>query len=386
MSVVTSWTDAKNWGPDGEFVRPKVSVVIPCRNEHPQVITTFLSVVEELEFWGYPYEIIVVSNMSDDGTPEILEDRFRHWVNEKRLKVIYFNDRPACWHARNVGVDEATGDVLVICDAHISVSVGTLHNMIQLWYRFGGLWHTASQMWGDPKGVRLNGYALKVEEKFWGTLSRAIPREILDAGKPPYTIPMAQYSLFLLGRKEFLEARGFHPSFRCYGGGEPHLAFKWWLLGKECWLWPKGLMRHAFGLKARWREVNLKHARGTPFAKGKGPTAKDDLKQGDEVLGYHRGYSWNNNQLWYNFLLCAYVIGGEKWLNQRYEKYHQQCKGVQRYIDDLKKNREEAERDGQEERKWIEDNQVIGFDELLAKEPWNDFSALQEEKIGEPVS
>lgn len=374
MSIIKNWSDAKLWNPESEFVRPKVSVVIPCRNEHPQIITTFLGVATELDHWGYPYEIIVVSNQSDDGTPEVLEDRFRHWIKEGRLKVVYFDDRPACWHARNVGVSHATGDVLIICDAHITVAVGTLHNMIQLWYRHGGLWHTASQMWGDPIKTRLYGYRLQIKEKFWGNLSRHIPKEVVDDGYPPYTIPMAQYSLFLLGRKEFLEVGGFLEEFKCYGGGEPNLSLKWWLLGKKCWMWPKGLLGHAFGLKAKWKPANLKHARGTPFVKEKGVKKAEELVQGDEVLGYSRGYSWTNNQVWFNFLLCAYVIGGRKWADQRYESYLERCKGVQRYIDDLDGMMEEALKVGEPHRKWMEDHQKLTLDDLLEQEPWNDFS------------
>jgi len=241
---------------------PKVSVVIPARNEYPQILGTILNIAEVLEFWGYDYEFIVVSNQSDDGTPEVLTDRFRHWIKDGRLQVVFFDERPACWHARNIGVDKASGDVLVICDGHMSVGVSTLHDIIQLQSSRGGLWHSASQMWGDPRGTRLYGYRLRVEDKFWGDLSRFIPPEVFSDGSPnAYTIPMAQYSLFVIGRSEFLEVRGFHPSFKCYGGGEPYLAFKLWLLGKECWMWPRGLVRHAFGLKYRWRNVGDKKSR-----------------------------------------------------------------------------------------------------------------------------
>jgi len=371
---IIEWTDRIS--PCDSDHKPKVSLVIPARNEYPQILGTILNIVECLEFWDYEYEIIVVSNQSNDGMPEVLEDRFRHWVKERRLKVVYFDDRPACWHARNVGVEVASGDVLVICDGHMSVGVATLHNMIQLWSRYGGLWHSASQMWGDPRGTRLYGYSLKIEEKFWGNLSRHIPSEVVEAGRPPYTIPMAQYSLFLLGRQEFLDVGGFHPGFKCYGGGEPYLAFKWHLLGKRVWMYPKGLVRHAFGLKASWRTAR-DGARGTPFARGKGPTDAAKLISGkDEVLGYHRGYSWNNDQLWFNFLLCAYVIGGEKWLNQRYERYVVQCKSVNRYLDGLKRLREEAFETGQADRKWILEHQVVEFDDLIEDQPWNTFETI----------
>lgn len=355
--------------------RPKVSVVIPARNEYPQILSTILCVTEELEAHGYPYEFVVVSNQSDDGTPDVLEDRFRHWVREDRLKVVRFDERPACWHARNVGVENAIGDVLIIMDGHMSIAHGTLDTLIRYQQTHGGLWHSASQMWGDPRGVRLYGYRLQIEEKFWGALSRHIPREVFvgPCETPvPYTVPMAQYSLFVLSREEFLEVRGFHPSFRCYGGGEPYMALKWWLLGKRCWLHPGTLVRHAFGLNHRWRKIgSSEQVRGSPFVRGKGVVPPE---AGDEVLHYGRDYAWNNDQLWYNFLLAAYTIGGRKWLQQRYLRYHDQCRGVERYIETLNRLRDEAERDGGEDRRWVEAHQVVDLDELLAVEPWNDFS------------
>jgi len=355
-----------------DYVKPMVSVVMPVRNEHPQVITTMLCLTEELEYWGYPYEFIIVSNQSDDCTPEVLEDRFRHWVKDSRLRVVYFDERPACWDARNRGIEVARGQVLIVCDAHMSVTHGTTHEMIQLWLRNGGMWFSASQMWGDPKHVRLYGYDLKIEEKFWGNLCRHIPPEVFTNGSPdPYTIPMAQYSFFLLGREEMLEIRGFHPKFECYGGGEPYLSFKWWLLGKKIWMWPQGLVRHAFGLNPTWRDWNDRMTYRGQLLRGKGILSKGVTPEsGDKLLGYGRNYSWNNDQLWYNFLLCAYVIGGEKWLEQRYQRYRQQCKKVERYLVNLDKLRERAFADGKEDREWISARQVCSFDELISEAPW----------------
>jgi glycosyltransferase involved in cell wall biosynthesis len=357
-----------------------VSVVIPARNEYPQILGTIHSVTDELEYWGYPHEVIVVSNQSTDHTPDVLENRYRHWIKEGRLKVVRFDERPACWHARNVGVGVARGKVLVICDAHVSVRPGTLHGIIQNWSEHGGLWFSASQMWGDPSHTRLYGYRMQIEEKFWGALSRYIPPEATVNGElRPYTVPMAQFSLFVLDREDFLSARGFHPGFRCYGGGEPYFALKWWMLGKKAWMYSQGLVRHAFGLKIRWKKVADPERTRGKFVKGKGIVELPEV--GDEFLANGRDYAWNNDQLWFNFLLAAYTIGGEEWLERRRRRYVEQCKGVERYLENLERLVKDVRLEGLNDRDWIEAHSMVSLDQLLEREPWNDF-AMEMQRSG----
>jgi len=419
--------------------RPKVSVVLGVRNEYPVILGTILSFVEEFEFWGYPYEIIVVDNMSTDSTTWILKDKFRRWCREKPplLKVVEYNDGPANVKVRNLGAREATGEVVFLGDGHLSIKTGTCHGMIQGWLRRGGLWHSAINIWGDTTDIKCYGYDLKLEERFWGNLCRGIPDQAFKDGvSMPYRVPMASHCCLMAGREEYLDVGGYNESFRCYGGGEPYLDLKWWLFGKEVWIFSEGLVRHAFGVNAAWRTVDatrmgrkhkelllkffsgkvtdaeekktilrqLPRSRHTKVmeldqqdislnekmaaciddwprvirsrVQCKDGTQRSELEKGDEHLHYSRGYFWTNEQFQYNFMLSAFTIGGYKWLKQRYEQYFEGRKGNPRYVEELQQLRKEVIKNGLEDRKFIESRQVMSLDELLVKKPWENFSDI----------
>lgn len=359
--------------------RPKVSVVLGCRNEYPQVLSTIFSFVEEFEHWGYPYEFIVVDNLSTDNTSHILKDKMRRWIREKLLTVIEYNDKPANVTVRNVGARAAVGDVVFLADGHVTVKPGTCHGMIQGWIERGGLWHSPINIWGDTSDVKCYGYPLQLIEKFWGQLSRGIPEEV--RGKkgqgptvPYYRVPMASHCCLMAGRKEYLELGGYSELFRCYGGGEPYLDLLWWLTGREVWIFSSGLIRHAFGLRPRWetskKDRTIKNKVMMRRENGK-PRYSSTLKTGDEYIRYSRGYSWTNDWFQYNFMLSAYLIGGYDWLQQRYEVYYEGRKGNSRYVSDLQEMRRDILKSGGANRAFIAERQKLTLSELIGHDQAN---------------
>lgn len=353
--------------------RPKVSVVFGVRNEYPTILGTLFSFWEELEHHGYPFELIVVDNLSTDSTPHILRDKFRRWIRCGLLKVIQYDEKPANVTVRNVGARAATGDVVFLSDGHMSVKVGTLDGMIRAWEKHGGLWHAPTHIWGDTTDIRCYGYELKLREKFWGNLSRYFPQDVKDpeTGRlRDYWIPMSSHSCLMAGRDEYLDFGGYCEQFRCYGGGEPYLDLKWWLLGSKVWIHPEGLLRHAFGVNAIWRTASHdKHVHSPVYLSTGKITA--DLKAGDVYIHYARGYAWNNEQFTFNFLLSAYAVGGYPWLEIQYDRFYEERKRNPRYLDDLKAIRREVLRDGAADRAAIAARQVCSLDELLEDKPWD---------------
>jgi len=97
------------------FEEPLVSVVIPCYNRKEQVA----EILKSLENQTYQnIEAVVADDNSDDGT----EDMVREIKNQLSFPVKYINTKTEGYNlaqARNLGVIEAEGEVLVFCDSRL---------------------------------------------------------------------------------------------------------------------------------------------------------------------------------------------------------------------------------------------------------------------------
>jgi glycosyltransferase involved in cell wall biosynthesis len=96
---------------DKEF--PFVSVIIPVRNSEKSIIGT----LESLKKIDYPedrFEIIIIDNKSTDRTPLILKDY--------PFKVLSEDKKLGSYAARNRGITNAKGDLLVFTDGDCIVT------------------------------------------------------------------------------------------------------------------------------------------------------------------------------------------------------------------------------------------------------------------------
>lgn len=89
-----------------------LSIVIPCYNEKDNILNLVKRVLESpIE----NKEIIVVDDMSKDGTREILENQVKSLVS----KIIYHDVNGGKGAALRTGFKAATGDVVIIQDADL---------------------------------------------------------------------------------------------------------------------------------------------------------------------------------------------------------------------------------------------------------------------------
>lgn len=96
---------------------PRVSIVIPARNEEADVENAVRSHLAQ----DYPdFEVIVVEDRSTDGTPEILR---KLAAEDPRLEVVGGSEPPAGWlgkpHALSLGARAADGEVFLFADADV---------------------------------------------------------------------------------------------------------------------------------------------------------------------------------------------------------------------------------------------------------------------------
>src|SRR5574337_712644 len=107
------------WQPASGSAAPKVSIIVPARNEEEHVEVA----VSSLLALDYPdYEVIAVNDRSSDRTGEIL-DRLAA-ASRGRLRVLHVTELPAGWlgkhHAMGLAAQQAAGDWLLFTDADIT--------------------------------------------------------------------------------------------------------------------------------------------------------------------------------------------------------------------------------------------------------------------------
>jgi len=92
---------------------PKVSIIIPCRNEE-KIISKCLDSVVTNDYPKNNLEVLVVDGMSTDRTKEILEKYSQSYPFIKILE----NPNKFTPFSLNIGIKQARGDVIMRLDAH----------------------------------------------------------------------------------------------------------------------------------------------------------------------------------------------------------------------------------------------------------------------------
>ncbi len=96
----------------------QVSVVIPSYNERENIEATVSAIAGELTARGYAFEIVIVDDMSPDGTGEVVKKL------GKKIPQVRLIENPVkngIGYALSKGYDAAAGQVIVSTDADNSV-------------------------------------------------------------------------------------------------------------------------------------------------------------------------------------------------------------------------------------------------------------------------
>jgi glycosyltransferase involved in cell wall biosynthesis len=95
---------------------PEISVVIPLRNESPNVPQLYRELTEALEAFGRPYEILLVDDGSTDDTFELLAQL---QATDARLRIIRFRRNFGQTAAFAAGFAHARGRFIVTSDGDL---------------------------------------------------------------------------------------------------------------------------------------------------------------------------------------------------------------------------------------------------------------------------
>jgi glycosyltransferase involved in cell wall biosynthesis len=101
---------------------PSLSVVIPVRDEAPNLHATIDALVTALDESGFDAELVIVDDGSTDGSSEVA----RTAVAERIPLRIVSQENRGRFEARRAGVTAATGDLVLLLDARVTLDPNAL--------------------------------------------------------------------------------------------------------------------------------------------------------------------------------------------------------------------------------------------------------------------
>lgn len=319
------------------FQRPKLSIIIPCRNEFPNIVHTVHSILNSLEtdnFKPEDFEIIILDNCSDDrkepqrgtgGSIDYLRTRGMYW--NRVVRTMYY---PLAGNhtVRNRGIEMARGEYVFMSDAHMAYCPHYFSEFIRTCDESGGIVHGVLDWMGAyPPSKGGLGYTIKLGEEIKGTWNNYW---LTDKDKKPvqdwwYTPALGHCSLGMK-RDQFLKFGGYQEHHRTYGGGEFYLNMKWWMFGSCCVINPK-------------------------------------------MIGYHlsagRGYTYHHDDYKYNVMSIGLALGADDWVERTYINYLRKGRKeiLDRYLADAVKN-------SAKDKIFVKENSIMTFNEMLVNRPW----------------
>lgn len=105
-------------------MEPKVSIIIPCRNEERYIVKNIASILAQ-DYLG-ELEVIVVDGMSTDKTRELVLN-----FDDSRVKLVE-NEAQFTPHALNLGVKNATGEIFIILGGHAFLTEGFVRKNVKI--------------------------------------------------------------------------------------------------------------------------------------------------------------------------------------------------------------------------------------------------------------
>jgi glycosyltransferase involved in cell wall biosynthesis len=110
---------------------PRVSVVVPARNEENDIRATLESLLQ-LDYSNY--EIIAVNDRSTDATGERMDEMAHDASAQGRLRTIHVSELPIGWmgktHAMWTATEEATGEWLLFTDADVHFKPDSVRRVV----------------------------------------------------------------------------------------------------------------------------------------------------------------------------------------------------------------------------------------------------------------
>lgn len=209
----------------------RASIIIPSKNEGNLIFDTVKSMKSEAV--GLAHEIIVVDDASTDGSCDFLRRKRGKPRGVELITTVGIGSA----NARNMGAELATGDVLVFCDAHVTVEPYWLDGLVES-LQISGVDAVAPAIATQEQQIPAVGYGMTWDHELkikWLPKTAAITE-----------IPIAPGGCVAVKKKAFEAVNGFERGFRVYGHEDAEFSLKLWLFGFGVYVNPQVTVRHYF--------------------------------------------------------------------------------------------------------------------------------------------
>lgn len=273
-----------------------LSIIVPFCNEYPQVIFTLKAIAESIAD-SVDFEIIAVDNYAmgyvdrpEDGSGGVVKSGANH---NEWLRYVECKHKLSHWNAKRIGVQKASGSILLFLDAHVVPTRDAISKMFEYYWSH----------WEELDGSLHLPVTYKILDP-----QRLIYKFHLDGGafynysftgyrdeKEPYEVPVMSTCGMMIHKSFYDLTGGWHPEFGIYSGGEHFMNFTLAVLGKKKWIWTDGYVAHH---------------------------------------GEKRGYSQNYDDTLRNRMLAHYLFGGMEVLRA----FRNVAKGKENVLNDIMSN------------------------------------------------
>ena len=107
-----------------------ISIIVPSYNEEGVIPLAYAELKKVLDKTNYDYEIIFIDDGSTDNSPKILKDLAE---KDNRLKFIQFSRNFGKEIATSAGIQNATGDAIIMIDADLQHPPENIPKFLEKW-------------------------------------------------------------------------------------------------------------------------------------------------------------------------------------------------------------------------------------------------------------
>jgi len=244
----------------------KLSIIIPFCNEYPQVLFTLQMLINELR--GQDAEILTVNNYCHEVGQQIDREEIcpvcmntieyprgedlggqtiDYWERDRypAARKLEYKDKLSHWQAKNHGVSESTGGILLFLDAHVVPTPGAIKSMYNYFVNndMGGTGHTLhlplTQMGGNlPMTYKLETDPGRGYYHYQFTRFNDKNRRVVE-------VPVMSTCGMMISKQALQEELGGWPTeLGIYGGGENFVNFTMSVLGHKKYMFNTGALYH----------------------------------------------------------------------------------------------------------------------------------------------